>query len=445
MKMKVLGVLSLLSSLALFSAPAHAQCKDKQDQFCRNLQYILYAAQTDFGPFRGPQQYFDFGLFHNFHPKRLSNLPNPDVSLGPAKVPCQMSNWMNGVAVYMCEGQLAMVDGEQWYTKAVAELKQLQYLWQFKIDSPGANHFVDAGPQDCDVAVRDGVYIAEGPYSGQCPLHLQTVRQADGTNEVHLWVTSYTSPFLARRLNIPSSLLLTKSQGTPSASASPSTMSVSVVPVASTESASKPAEAAATKTNSLTNEPSTRARAGCDELCQGLKKILEGRWTSFKELNVSTSASSSTKASIPTASIKLVGASCSIHGGPAPAAAPATHATAGSSAIPVSRVRLAAATSKSSGASPPNAPAVPVAPAQYVCYWTQDSGASAETQFHELISLLEVIIPSTWSVQQQNQADEMSGLKVTAWTARDASEKRAIALYLGGQSVGLHVTAAEER
>ena len=78
---------------------------------------------------------------------------------------------------------------------------------------------------------------------------------------------------------------------------------------------------------------------------------------------------------------------------------------------------------------------------QYVCYWPEDSSSAAEARFHALSALLELLMPSTWSVQQESQTDELSGAKITVWSAHDAADKPAIGLYLSGQSVGLHVAA----
>jgi hypothetical protein len=156
---------SLLPTVAL------AQC---QDQLCRNLQYILYAAQTDFREFRGPKA------------------PNPDVSVGGAKVPCQMSAWSNNVPMYICAGEVTLADSEEWYTKTLAALQRLQYLWHFKIDASGSDHYVDGGPADCEITPAGG----DGPYLGACPLHLQAVKQPDGSAKVYLWLNSYTSPYL---------------------------------------------------------------------------------------------------------------------------------------------------------------------------------------------------------------------------------------------------------
>jgi hypothetical protein len=79
-----------------------------------------------------------------------------------------------------------------------------------------------------------------------------------------------------------------------------------------------------------------------------------------------------------------------------------------------------------------------------VCYWPENSPAAAEGQFQNLVSVLQFLIPSTWSAHQQDEADELSGAQVTVWIARDSGNKPAIGLYKSGDSVGLHVSSASE-
>lgn len=425
-----------LFCLCFIPVPSHAQCKDKQDQFCRNLQYILYAAQTDFRPLDSPQQFNDFGLFKSYprfprfyHSTQAQNQPDqPDLSFDAAKVPCRLSAWTNGVSMYMCEGRLPIPDAEKWYNKTLAELQQLQYLWNFKVQSPGTDHYVDGGPADCDVAATDGLYITDGPYAGQCPLHFQTVREPDGTDSVHLWITSYSSPFLARRLGGP--VVGLSAAKTPAATASGNVQQVSRISTPSAASpsvtASNPVSATSDK---LDQEQAVLAHASCDEFCQGLKKILEDRWTSFKELHSEARGSTASEGAPSPAAIKLAGASvCSISALPSDPMRSAANS--------ISRVRLTPATMKGKVSPPPAE--------QYVCYWPESSSAAAESQFHALVSVLEFLIPSTWSAHQQNQTDELSGAQITVWAAHDAGNAPAIGLYLSGQSVGLHVTSASE-
>jgi hypothetical protein len=453
MNKKLLWAIALFG-ISLFPVPSHAQCSDKQDQFCRNLQYILYAAQTDFRTFDEHQQFNDFGLFSP-SPKfprfarepRAARPDSPDISLDAAKVPCRLSAWTSGVSMYMCEARVPVVDADEWYDKTLAELQQLQYLWKFNVQSPGTDHYVDAGPADCDAPITDGLYITDGPYAGQCPLHLQTVRQPDGTDSIHFWVNSYTSPFLARHQGAaPVGLNAVKAPvGSGSATtqvAQVSSGAATAQPVSSTSPA--PAEPPAIPSGSAvassgqsapaTDDHAPAAHPGCDEFCQSLKKVLEDRWTAFKELNGvaagSGTADASASANVSAAStVKLSGASsCSIRSLP-----PDSERSAANT--PISRVRLTPATLK--GKPSPT-------PTQYVCYWPESSPAAAESQFETLVSVLEFLIPSTWSARQQSQSDELSGAQVTVWSAHDASNAPAVRLYLSGQSVGLHVSSASE-
>jgi hypothetical protein len=426
MKIKYSWIISILF-LGLLPLPSHAQCRDKQDLFCRNLQYILYAAQTDFRSFQGPEEYYDFGLFPQRH-SHNSKLPNPDVSFAGAKVPCQLSAWTNGVSMYVCEARVASPDAESWYEKTLTEFQQLQYSWRFMVASPGVDHYVDAGPADCDVPATDGLYITEGPYVGQCPLHIQTVREPDGTDSVHLWLNSYTSAFLARRLGGSNSLTASKPQ--------PSGARVQTVSAQSSPQAPPDANPGSSADKGA-NDPAPAAHATCDEFCQNLKKILEQRWTAFKELTATSVAQSSGAATASPDSgttIKLPGASsCSI-------SALSPDSSRSAKTIPLSRVRLTPVSLNESNKSA----AAPVQVTQYVCYWPGNSPTAAEGQFQNLVSVLQFLIPSTWSVQQRDEADELSGAQVTVWIVRDSDNKPAIGLYKSGDSVGLHVSSASE-
>src|SRR5580704_6155573 len=207
MNRKISWLLSLFCA-SFFAVPTFAQCKNQQDRACWSLQYILYGAETDFREFRGTT------------PLKPGNSkltpPNPDLSVGAIHVPCHTDFWLSSeVAVYMCSADVPAQEVEEWYAKTMADLHELQYLWQFKSESPGADHYVDAGPQGCEVARLEttnyggyhveGPYIADGPYLGQCPLHLQTVRQHDGTARISFWLNSSVN--LARNPAPPSRAL----------------------------------------------------------------------------------------------------------------------------------------------------------------------------------------------------------------------------------------------
>jgi hypothetical protein len=213
--------------------PTFAQCKD---QLCRNLQTILYAAVTDFREFR---------------PSRTAT---PDMSIKGTKVPCQMTAWANNVSMYICYAQVPYENAGSWYINVLEDLKILQPSWHFDVTSPVADHFVEAGPPDCEVPATDG------PYVGHCPLHLQITKQTDGTAKIYLWMSSLSSPYLMKRPPPPSNAAAT--------AATPGVVG-----------------------------------NGCDDLCQNLKKIFEALSNAFVDLR---SAKASSEMS--DATVKLAGA-----------------------------------------------------------------------------------------------------------------------------------------
>jgi hypothetical protein len=443
MNRKISWLLSLFCA-SFFAIPAFAQCKNQQDRACWSLQYILYAAETDFREFRGstPLKPRD--------PKLTP--PNPDLSVGAIHVPCHTDFWLSSeVAVYMCSAEVPAQEGEEWYAKTMADLHELQYLWQFKSESPGADHYVDAGPQGCEpVQVEttssgnyhvEGPYIVDGPYLGQCPLHLQTVRQADGTARISFWLNS--SADLARNPR-PRSRSLELSASAKSESPQPRSVSAPAsTPQPAAAPAAPAAPASATAAN-LRSEPavespaerSPKRDAGCDDLCQGLKKVLENRSSSFRQLGPSSGSSVPSKTTSLKDTVKLSGAaSCLIHTEPSAG----TRSSARNE--PVSGANFAPVSTKGTKAASSRAPGRP-AP-QYVCYWPQDSEAAAESEFLDLVGLLRVLVPSGWLTQQSTEADELSGAQMTVWSARDSKNRAAIGLYLSGRSVGLHISAGE--
>lgn len=430
-----------VSLLGFLPAPAFAQCKNQNDRHCWNLQYILYAAQTDFRELRGV---------------RGVKQPRLDASVGAAQVPCHPDTWLNNVAMYMCYAELPAADGQAWYAKTMADLQQLQYSWQFKVESSGTDHYVDAGPPGCEVAPQDGRYITDGPYVGQCPFHLQTVRQTDGSDEVSLWVTSYASPYLVRNPYVSPSGAMQWAAKAPAPApqrALPATQTAS--PAAASTGIAEPTVATSTTAFSQAvatpaavalppatliaeaspaSQPATsanNARKGdtvCDDLCQGLKKVLDDRRTAFRLVNSANNQNAAGAGSGSAAAIvKLSGSShCTVNSAPPPTP----------SANDPSRGSLRPVASRDPSAASP-------ATAQYVCYWPEDSAAAAQSQFRGLISLLQTIIPAYWSSQEQDQTDELSGAKMTVWSVQDSARKPVVRLYLSGESVGLHVDALD--
>jgi hypothetical protein len=226
---KMLRAFHLLCLSLILTVSAFAQCKDP---LCQGLRNILDAALTDFRAYRA------------------NGAAASALSTEGAKVPCQMSTWANNVPMYICYAQIPYANAEIWYTNALASIRVLQPTWQFKIESPVADHFVDAGLPDCSLPGADG------PYVGHCPFHLQLTKQTDGTGKIYLWMSSLSSPYLVNR-----------PPGPPP--------KVAPAPIA----------------------------GGCDEFCQTLKKTFEARANAFEELRAAGASAGASEATI-----KLAGA-----------------------------------------------------------------------------------------------------------------------------------------
>jgi hypothetical protein len=435
---KVSWLLSLFCA-SFFAVPAFAQCKNQQDRPCWSLQYILYAAETDFREFRG-------GTPLKPRDPKLTP-PNPDLSVGAIHVPCHTDIWLSSeVPVYMCSAEVSAQEAEEWYAKTMADLHELQYLWQFKSVSSGADHYLDAGPQGCETARLEttnyggyhleGPYIADGPYLGQCPLHLQTVRQSDGTARISFWLNSSVN--LAQN-PAPASSALELSASAKSEAPQPrpaSTPAATPQPVAATPASATTDNLRAEPAVENSPERPSKRYGDCDDLCQGLKKVLENRASSFRQLGVGSGSSVSSKTTSFGDTVKLSGAgSCVIN------AEPSAGARSSARNEPVSGAHFAAISTKGSKATSSRAPGRPAT--QYVCYWPQDSEAAAESEFLDLAGLLRLLIPSGWLTQQNLVADELSGAQMTVWSARDSKNRATIGLYLNGKSVGLHISAGE--
>jgi hypothetical protein len=218
--------------------PALAQCAD---QPCQNLQNILDAAVTDFRPYG------------------VDKTGGPELSTNGVKVACQMRAWANNVSMYMCFAQLPQQDAQNAYSSLLEALKSLKPAWRFQVSSPDDDHFVRAGPPDCENPPNDG------PYTGDCPLQLQSVKQKDGTVRLHFWMNSLSSPYLVKRPPAPK-------------------------PVPKTV-------------------PNTSGN-DCDDFCQNLKKAFAARVSSFDDIR-----SAKTNGEISDAAVKLEGAKeCIIKG-----------------------------------------------------------------------------------------------------------------------------------
>ena len=139
--------------------------------------------------------------------------------------------------------------------------------------------------------------------------------------------------------------------------------------------------------------------SGCDEVCQGLKKAFEARVNSFKDLRAAKTTGGLTETTI-----KLARAGeCSVN-----------------------------ATSKSRSND---------AGTQYVCYWSETSNSAADAIFRDLVSRFQILAPSNWPTREEDQSEELTGVKVRAWCAAESTGKQEVCIYLSGESVGLHIKA----
>jgi len=324
MNRKIIQAISVLF-YGLLPIPVFAQCND---QLCENLQNILDAAITDFREYRANKS------------------AGSDVSIAGSQVPCQMSTWANNVPMYICYAQVPSADSPKWYARMLQALQSLNPSWHFQITSPGEDHYVDAGPPDCEVPPN------EGPYVGQCPLHLQATKQRDGTAKLYFWMNSLSSPYLLKR-----------------------------PPVAPAKTAQ------------------LAVAAGCDDFCQSLKKAFEARANAFEDIRAAQSDG------MAGATVKLGGAKeCTV---------------------------------KRALGSPPDHTGT-----QFVCYWREASGSAAEARFRDLVSRLQVLLPSNWSTHEENELDDSTGVDVTAWYGVEPGGKHDVRVYLSRESVGLHITAS---
>lgn len=314
---------ALLALLAFLVLPisARAQCKD---QLCASLQEILDSASIDFRGYNS------------------QSLPLPQVSTDSTKVPCSTSTWANNVPMLVCYAQIPLGNATNWYARVMDNLKSLNPSWQFAIKTPGDNRYVDAGPPSCEPTPT------EGPYIGQCPLHVEVAKQADNSAKVYLVVNSLSSPYLLHHT------MLSPTPAKP----------VQSTPVG----------------------VSSTGAGGCDDFCLSLKRAFEARTSQF--------------AGAPPA--KLPGA----------------------------KDCLVKKLSGDSGA-------------KFVCYWQEVSPSAAEARFRDLVARLQILVPSDWSSNQENEPDEQTGAPLTAWHAQAPAAKNDVRVYLSGDSVALHITASK--
>ena len=343
-----------LAFFLLFPRPSSAQCSD---QLCQNVQKILDEAVTDFREFRN------------------SNSDGPNVSIDRTNVPCQMSLWANNVPMYICYAKVPSADSQKWYARTLRTLQGLNPSWHFQVNSSGEDHYVDGGPPDCEVPPNDG------PHRGQCPVHLQTMKQGDGTTKLYLWVNSYSSPYLLKAAPAPPPAPATSAPAAAAPASSP----------ASSTAAPPPASAA--------SAASVAPASGCDDFCQNLKKVFEARNGAF-----ATIRTNKTNEPAGDVTIKLAGATqCAVNS--------------------------ASATQSSAPGS------------QFVCYWREPSASAAESRFRDMVSRLQIVVPSNWSIRRDIELDDSTGADLSIWFASEPGGKPAVRVYLLADAVGLHIAA----
>ena len=359
---KIVPVLAVLF-FPLFPASAQTQC---DDQLCRNLKAILGEAVFDFRAYRA------------------NKTPGPDVSIEGTVVPCQISLWVNNVPMYICSAKVPNADSQKWYARALQVLQGLNPTWQFQISSSGEDHYVDAGPPNCEIPPNDG------PHLGQCPLHLQTMKQSDGTSKLYLWMNSISSPYLLK-------------PPPPPPSPAPSKAVASAANSAAAPAAAPP------------------AITGCDDFCQNLKKAFEARVGAFAGIRTTKGTDAKENDAKGNAKENVKENAQGNDG-----SAEVTVKLAGAKQCSVKEVPG----SQSSGLG-----------TQFVCYWRENSVSSAEEKFRDLVSRLEILIPSNWATHQENELDDSTGAEITAWYAVEPGGKHDVRVYVSVESVGLHVTA----
>jgi hypothetical protein len=218
----------LISALCFCLLPIGAlgQCTGL---LCQTLRNVLDAAITDFREY-GPD-----------------GAAGPEFAVNDTKFLCKKMAWANNVSMYMCYAQVPLAKGQSSYESMLEALKNLKPDWHFQISSPDDDHFVYAGPPDCENPPNDG------PYRNQCPLHLQAVKQPDETMKVHFWMNSLSSPYLVKRPPAP-------------------TIAPKTAPKA--------------------------AASDCDELCQNFKKAFVARMNSFEDIRTANTNGESSDATV---------------------------------------------------------------------------------------------------------------------------------------------------
>jgi hypothetical protein len=144
--------------------------------------------------------------------------------------------------------------------------------------------------------------------------------------------------------------------------------------------------------------PPLTVGGGCDDFCQSLKKAFEARANAFEDIRgVKADGASDT-------TVKLGGAKeCIVNGAESHSDRPGL---------------------------------------QFVCYWREGSDSAAEIRFRDLISRLQVLIPSNWSIHQDNKRNDLTGEDLTVWYGVEPSGEHDVQVYVSGEYVGLHISAS---
>src|SRR5262245_45150019 len=130
---------------------------------------FLHSAETAPSGLYGTLQTVFYHEENDFREYTSSHSPVPVLELDSARPSCQVSVWANNVPMYVCWGDLPLQSGTTWFNSVYNAAKSLQPGWKFRVQSANDSYFLDAGPENCHVA------SGEGPYVGQCPMHMQAV------------------------------------------------------------------------------------------------------------------------------------------------------------------------------------------------------------------------------------------------------------------------------
>jgi len=138
---------------------------------------------------------------------------------------------------------------------------------------------------------------------------------------------------------------------------------------------------------------------GCDDLCQNLKKAFEARANGFEERHTAK---------------------------PNDGSSLATLRLSGAKGCMVNEVTMPQSGGRGT---------------QFVCYWQEASISAAEARFRDLVSRLQVLVPSNWSTGEDTELDDPTGADLVAWHAVEPGGGHDVRIYALREFVGLHMTA----